>query len=102
MSNSPLDYHTPLRRRAPGNIARANALAVWSLACPCVPAAGFMFQIGPMFLCGGAIAPLVGIALAITGIFCDRRATAICCVAMGMNALVIAYFGWLIFVRGLC
>jgi hypothetical protein len=102
MDYSPLDYYTPARRRKPGNTALANALATWSLACLGLPAAGFIFRVGPLFLCGGLLAPLLGMALAMGGLISDRRAAGICGAALGINALVGAYFGWLIFVDGLC
>ena len=103
MSKAPLDYRRPGGKNLDSmKLARANTLAAWSFICLWVPAAGFVLRIGPMFLCGGVLAPLVGMAAAFMGMMTDRRATVFCSVALGMNALVLSYFGWFIFVRGLC
>jgi peptidoglycan/LPS O-acetylase OafA/YrhL len=48
------------------------------------PVAGWVLQIGPLFLCGGAIAPVLGILLAAVGMAADRQPREACGLALGL------------------
>jgi hypothetical protein len=75
------------------------ALGVLSMACVAVPVAGFVMGNGPLFLGGGAVAPVVGIFLAIISL---ARGSDMGFFALVTNGMVAIYFVWLVFVNGLC
>ncbi|HEY7118050.1 MAG TPA: hypothetical protein VH475_15790 [Tepidisphaeraceae bacterium] len=101
-----LDYHSRQSETDPSSGASgiaAGVFALLSLACVAVPAAGWVTRNGPLFLCGGVIAPVIGMLLATVGIARGRSPDAgTCAFALLINGVIATYFAWLFFVRGLC
>jgi hypothetical protein len=94
-----LDYRAPEPRAERLEPGLGVALGVLSMGCVAVPVAGFVMRSGPLFLCGGAVAPLVGICLAIISL---ARGADVGFFALVANGMVAIYFIWLVFVNGLC
>ena len=99
MSSEPLNYDTPSPRGG-----GSPALPAMSFACLLVPIAGLVMRNGPIFLCGGMLMPVAGLALGIAGVAkpCGTGGLVSSSIAIGLNGLALAYFVWLIFVHGLC
>lgn len=100
MTPTPLDYLTP---PPPDPSRHSWVYAALSLACLAVPCVGLLLRIGPVFLCGGAIAAPTGMIFGTIGILRSPDGLgSVSVLGTFLNALVFIGLAWLFFIEGLC
>ena len=95
----PIDYRGPHATQT-----GAGKLAAASILLTLIAVIGWVIRNNTIFLLGISIAPIAGMALALTGIAIGWRQRAkviMCAIAFALNVIP-AFFGWLIIIHGVC